>query len=177
MCDLLDLNSNLKCSFKNKKFMGVTINDSTNTIIKIKLENVYCPFGAEYFNKKYIINFEFEKNNNIHNNYISKLQTLENKIINKNYYSESSLDNCFYGKTFTTVVKQSMLGHILRTHVTDSTEFYILRKDNTKMILDKENIKKTTSDIILTLKGLYLGDDNYGFYWNINEVQVKKFHE
>ena len=98
----------IKCMLKSKKFILVEINSTQS--IKFRLENIYIPFGAEIYNDKYILNLEFEKNTNIHNNYISILQNLEKQISNKKFESEIKL------------------GYILRAHLTNNTNIFISKK-------------------------------------------------
>jgi hypothetical protein len=44
------------------------------------------------------------------------------------------------------------------------------------MNIDKENLKGTSTNIELTLKGLWVNDESFGFYWNVNSVQITKFN-
>ncbi len=172
--DIIELNSKeLKCVLKNKKFINVFCPLET---IRIKLENIFIPFGVETYNNKYILNIEFENKSNIHNNYLSTLTNLENKIINKIYKTEVNIESCLVNKKFITSLKPSVLGNILRTHISDTTNIYILKKDSSKMQLDKENLKGTSVNIELTLKGIWINDETYGFYWNVGNVQIIKFN-
>jgi hypothetical protein len=176
------LNKQLKCVLKNKKFITVfattnelSTNDMNNTI-KFKLDNIFLPFGVESFNNKYILNLELESTSNTHNNYISTLLSLEKKILEKKYNSEINIESVLVNKKFVSSIKDSKLGNILRTHITDSTKIFILKKDSSKMDIDKENLKGTTTNLIISLKGLWVNDDTYGFYWNVNSVQITKFN-
>ncbi len=172
--DIIELNSkDLKCVLKNKKFINVFCPLET---IRIKLENVFIPFGVEKYNNKYILNLEFEIKSNIHNNYISILSNLENKIVNKKYETEVNIESCLVNKKFISSMKTSILGHILRAHISDTTDVFILKKDSTHMSIDKENLKGTNVNIELTLKGVWINDDSYGFYWNVGNVQIIKFN-
>jgi hypothetical protein len=174
--DPIELNNKqIKCLPKNKKFISIILTHSSQ-IIKIKLNNIFIPFGVEKFNNKHILNLEFDKNINTHNNYISVLSSVENKINNKTYDTEINVESILVNKLFTTSLKESILGHILRTHITDSTEIFILKKDLSKMPIDKENLKGTNVNIELTLKGMWVNDEKYGIYWNINNIQIIKFN-
>ena len=174
--DPIELNNKqIKCLPKNKKFISIILTHSSQ-IIKIKLNNIFIPFGVEKFNNKHILNLEFDKNINTHNNYISVLSSVENKINNKTYDTEINVESILINKLFTTSLKESILGHILRTHITDSTEIFILKKDLSKMPIDKENLKGTNVNIELTLKGMWVNDEKYGIYWNINNIQIIKFN-
>lgn len=174
--DPIELNNKqIKCLPKNKKFISIILT-YLSQIIKIKLNNIFIPFGVEKFNNKNILNLEFDKNINTHNNYVSVLSSLENKINNKSYDTEINVESILVNKIFTTSLKESILGHILRTHITDSTEIFILKKDLSKMQIDKENLKGTNVNIELTLKGLWVNDEKYGLYWNINNIQITKFN-
>ena len=172
--DIMGLNSKqLKCVLKNKKFVNLFCPLET---IRIKIENVFIPFGVETYNNKYILNLEFEAKSNIHNNYISTLSNLENKIINKKYETEINIESYMVNKKFISSLKTSILGNILRTHISDLTEIYILKKDSSKMPIDKDNLKGTNVNLELTLKGIWINDDTYGFYWNVGNVQIIKFN-
>ena len=159
----------LKCILKNKKFISIF---NSGNLLKINLENIYIPFGVEKYNDKLIVNLEFLDSSNIHNNYLSLLTNLEDKINKKDYESEVNIEAFIINKTFFSSIKQSKLGHLLRTHITDSTKIFILRKDSTKMELDKENLKGVTGNIEISLKGIWINDKTYGFYWNLNSIQI-----
>ena len=174
LINLVDFNNKkLRCVLKNSKFISVF---APLEIIKFKLENIFLPFGVEKFNNKYILNLEFEKTSNIHNNYISTLQLFEKNILEKKYESEINIESILINKKFLSSLKDSKLGNILRTHISDSTSVFILKKDSSKMEIDKENLKGTTTNIEITLKGLWINNDTYGFYWNINSIQITKFN-
>ena len=83
---------------KNKKFINIL--EDTHQI-RLTLNNVLLPFGTEKYNDKNIINIELEKDNNIHNNYISMLDSIENKVKN---FSQSEtffkILTCFWRKIF-----------------------------------------------------------------------------
>lgn len=168
-------NTKLKCILKNKKFISI-FDNLTGKALKFKLENIFIPFGAELYNDNYIVNLEFEKVNNLHNNYISVIQSLEKNIINNNFETEINVNGSIINKKFFTSIKDSKLGHILRTHLTKTTEIFILKKNNTKFYLDKENLKGVSGNIEIGLKGMWINDESYGFYWNINSIQVTKFN-
>jgi hypothetical protein len=167
----------IKCILKNKKFISISmLQEESCKIINLKLNDIFIPFGPELYNDKYIINLEFEKNNNLHNNYLSFIQSLENKIINKQFYSDINIDGYLINKTFYSSIKESKLGNILRSHLMGNTEIFILKKDGGKYNLDKENLKGVTANIEIGLKGIWINDNNYGFYWNINVIQITKFN-
>ena len=112
----------------------------------------------------------------MHNNYLSTLTNLENKIINKKYGTEVNIESVLVNKKFISSLKPSILGNILRTHISDSTDVFILKKDLSHMSIDKENLKGTNVNIELTLKGIWINDDTYGFYWNVGKTQIIKFN-
>jgi hypothetical protein len=168
-------NTKLKCILKNKKFISVS-DSLTGKSLKFKLENIFIPFGAELYNDKYVVNLEFEKTNNIHNNYISVIQSLEKNIINNNFETEINVNSNIINKNFFTSIKDSKLGNILRTHLTKTTEIFILRENGTKYDLDKENLKGSTVNIEIKLKGIWIVNESYGFYWDINSIHVTKFN-
>ena len=168
-------NTRLKCILKNKKFISI-FDNLTGKALKFKLENIFIPFGAELYNDKYVVNLEFEKTNNTHNNYISVIQSLEKNIMNNNFETEINVNGSIINKKFFTSIKDSKLGYILRTHLTKTTEIFILKKNDTKFDLDKENLKGVNANIEIGLKGMWINDESYGFYWNINSIQVTKFN-
>jgi hypothetical protein len=163
----------IKCILKSKKFILLEI-DSIQSI-KFRLENIYIPFGVENYNDKYIVNLEFEKTINMHNNYISILQNLEKHISNKKFESEINVDACMINKNLCSSIKESKLGYILRAHLTNNTNIFISKKDGGKIELDKSNLKGVTANIELGLKGIWVNDESYGFYWNLHSIQIVKF--
>ena len=53
-------------------------------------------------------------------------------------------------------------------------EIYIKTKNDSKMTLAKSNIKNTTSNVKLTLKGIWIKDNSYGLYWSLSECEILK---
>lgn len=168
-------NIKLKCILKNKNFISSSIS-STGKALIFKLKNIFLPFGVELYNDKYIINIEFLKTNNDHNNYFSIIQSLEKNIIDNNFESDTNVNMSISNKKFFSSIKNSQLGYILRSHITKTTEIFILKSNGTKYDLDKENLKHVNADIEISLKGIWINDESYGFYWNINSIQVIKFN-
>lgn len=148
----------VKC---NKKFYNIFYN--TN-LIEIDIKNVFIPFGIEKFNNKMILNIELLELNET-NNIISKIESIENEISNN--FTNLGLIRC---------IKKSKLGYLLRTHITKSTECYILKKDNTKFNIDIINIKNSECNIKLKIKGIWINENNYGLYITIDDININKFN-
>ena len=163
----------LKCVMKNQKFISVSANDKNVSFI---LNNVNVPFGLEKFFDKEIINIELLDNNNDHNNIMSQLYSIDSKIKNKIFSSEINVRQMLTGKDFISVIKQSKLGNILRTHPTSNCESYIQKKDGEKFLVSLCNVKNTTCDVKITLKGIWIKNDTYGLYWTMSNINIKSFN-
>jgi hypothetical protein len=172
----MDLSTkNISCTIKNKKFINCL---ADNTTIHFKLENVYLPFGKEHFNGKDLLNIELIKTNNTHNNYLSFLSSLENRIKNKNINTDINVLQLLVNKQFMPTLKESKLGYTIRTHLSNSTEIYIEKKDKTKFLITSDNLKNSECDIEITLKGIWLNNDisSYGLLWEVNTIKINKFN-
>jgi len=172
--DLLNIIDTSKCNifFGAKNFYILQYND---TNIEINLQNVLLPFGSEKYNDKIIINIELE-NNNINNNVISKLNKLEENIQNCNLNMNMINKNIFINKGIISIIKQSKLGNIIRTHLLKNTEIFILKKNGEKINLDHSNLTNSDCDIKLDLKGIWLNDNNYGLYITVKSIKINKFN-
>lgn len=171
----MELNTKkITCTIKNKKFLNCLSNDRT---IRLNLVNIYLPFGKENYNNKEIVNIELIKTNNTHNNFISSLTSLENRIKNKNFDCDVNVLQLLINKTFLPTIKESKLGYILRTHLNAQTEIYIEKKNKTKFLVTSENLKSTECDINLVLKGIWINNDvsTYGLLWDIIDIKINKF--
>lgn len=172
----MDLNTKkIFCSLKNKKFFNI-LTSNTNSIIKINLTNIYLPFGKENYNGKEILNIELDKTDNTHNNYISVLSSLENRIKEKKFECDVNVLQQLVNKSFLPTLKESKIGYILRTHLSTTTEIYIEKKDKSKFLITSDNLKNSYVDITVTLKGGWINTETYGLYWDINEIKVNKFN-
>lgn len=145
----------------NNKYYNITYNNESITI-----NNLIChvPFGTEKYNDKLLLNIEL-LDTNFNNNILSKINSIEKYIIKK--FPNLGLLSC---------VKKSKLGHLLRTHFLKNTECYILKKNNDKIIIDETNLNLADCEINLTLKGIWINDNNYGLYFAINSIKVIKFN-
>lgn len=170
MDELIKINKLTITSF-NKNFMRCFIN---NENLKLLLTNVYLPFGGEKYNDKIIINIELD-NQNLHNNIISKLDTLDNKIIEKEYDADITSTHILNTRGYLKSLKQSKCGYIQRTHLLKNTEIYIEKKNGERIIFDYTNLEKSYCDIEIQLKGIWLTENNYGLYWVVNSIKVLKF--
>jgi hypothetical protein len=148
---------------------------NNNMNIEINLDNVLLPFGSEKYNDKIIINIELE-NNNINNNIISKLTKLEVNILNCNINMNSINKNILKNKGILSIIKNSKLGNIIRTHLLKNTEIFILKKNGEKINIDHTNLVNSECDIKLDLKGIWLNDNNYGLYITIKSIKINKFN-
>jgi hypothetical protein len=157
-----NLNTNmLNISKINKKYYNITYENE-----QINIKNLIChiPFGIEKFNDKILLNIELLDSNE-NNNILSKIDSIQNIIINK--FPNLGLISC---------IKKSKLGYLLRTHFLKSTECYILKKNNEKIIIDECNLNLSDCEIDLTLKGIWINDNNFGLYFVINSIKVIKFN-
>ena len=173
---MTDISSkNINCTIKNKRFINCL---ADNTTIRLKLNNIYLPFGKVVYNSKEIINIELINSNNEHNNYLSFLLKLEERIKNKNITADINVLQLMVNKTFIPTLKESKLGYILRTHLSNSTEIYIEKKDKSKFLITSDNLKNSECDINLILKGIWINNDinSYGLLWEINDIKVNKFN-
>lgn len=156
-----------------KKFIPIAFEGKQ---LKMKLTNIFLPFGPEPYNGKTILNIEFGKNNE-HNNNLSVLDALETRAQNKEFKCEPQVKNMLQDKQFTKSIKMGKNdGMLLRTHLLKSAEVYIKKKDGGKMEIDPINLKKTTCDIEVALGGIWENGDNYGLYFTASDVCIKEFN-
>lgn len=160
--NILEIDTHKLSVFKSGKNFYNLCHNQKNITINIK--NGFLPFGIEKFKDKIILNIELLDNND-NNNIISKLESIENEIQN-NFKNMGLLKS----------IKKSKLGHIIRTHFQKSTECYILKKNEEKMIIDETNLTNTECDINLTIKGIWINDNNYGLYITLNNIKINKFN-
>jgi hypothetical protein len=154
-----------------KNFILLKINESLQ--YSIFINSIEMPFGIEMFNSNKILNIEFRNDNNQHYNVYTHLLSIDEKIIDLiNSTKIINLKQIFNNKTFVSSIKESMLGHLLRTHITSNSEIYILSKNKSKIILP--NINKCSGNVKLTLRGLWYNDLTFGLYWIVNSVNVTK---
>ena len=160
----MELINKIEFQIKTKTFINVLYE---NKKIKFNLNNIVIPFGVEIYNSKEIVNIEIQPNNNESYNYISIIESIENKIKN------SSLD-MIKNKNLITSIKDSKYGKILRTHLIKDPEIYIKSKTDTKINLMKTNLKNSVSNVNISLKGIWIKDDSYGLYWSLSECEIIK---
>ncbi len=161
-CNIIDVHADkIFAGSYTKKFWKLNYNFKN---IVIHLDNVLIPFGVEKYNDKLLLNVELI-DDNINNNIISKLESIE-----KNLYK--FLPNL----GLTTSIKKSKLGNIIRTHLTKTTEIYILKKNNEKMPIDESNLQNSECEMNLEIKGLWLTENNYGLYITIKTIKINKFN-
>jgi hypothetical protein len=161
---IMEIIDKIQFNIKNKAFVNVL---SDNKKIKFTLNNIVIPFGVEIYNCKEIINIEIQPKNNESYNYISIIESIENKIKN------SKLD-ILKNKNLIPSIKDSKYGKILRTHLIKDPEIYIKSKTDTKINLMKTNLKNSESNVIISLKGIWIKDDTYGLYWSLSECEIIK---
>ncbi len=161
-CNIIDvLTDKIFASLYSKKFWKLNYNFKN---INIYLSNVLISFGVEKYNYKLLLNVELF-DNNINNNIISKLESIE-KYIHK-FFNNLGLTTC---------VKKSKLGHIVRTHMAKTTEIYILKKNNEKMMIDESNLQNAECEIHAEIKGIWVTENNYGLYIVLKSIKVNKFN-
>lgn len=168
--DLLDIDTHKTVLIPSNKF-HVLLYENKN--IEINLSDVYLPFGSETYNDKLILNIELEENN-INNNIISKLNSLEENIKNGNINMQLQTKNLLKNKGFTPILKKSKLGYIIRSHILKNTEIFIKTKNNSKLDIDHINLANTTCNIKGSIKGCWFNDNNYGLYIILNSVEIVK---
>lgn len=166
----MEIINKIDFQIKNKNFVSVL---SENKKIQFTLNNVLIPFGIEIYNSKEIVNIEIQPTNNESYNYISIIESIENKIKN------SSID-ILKNKNLIPSIKDSKYGKILRTHFIQNSEIYI--KTTTKLGVEnkinlmKTNLKLSISNVNISLKGIWVKNESYGLYWSLSECHITKIH-
>lgn len=160
----MELIDKIQFQIKTKTFINVL---SDNKKIKFNLNNIVIPFGVEIYNQKEIVNIEIQPKNNESYNYISIIESIENKVKN------SKLD-MIKNKNLITSIKDSKYGKILRSHLIPDPEIYIKSKSNAKINLMKTNLKNYESNVIVSLKGIWIKDDSYGLLWSLSDCEIIK---
>jgi hypothetical protein len=160
----MEIINKLQYQIKTKTFINVL---SENKKIKFTLNNIVIPFGVEIYNSKEIVNIEIQPKNNESYNYISIIESIENKI------KTSELD-IIRNKVLFPSIKESKYGKILRTHLIADPDIYIKSKLDTKINLMKINLKNSESNVTISLKGIWIKDDSYGLLWSLSECEIKK---
>ena len=172
--DITDIihTSDITCLINTTKFGTLTYN---NSVININLTNVLLPFGCEKFNDKLILNIELE-NNNINNNILSILSKIEENLKIQNLKSNPQTINNIKNKGFISILKQSKLGTIIRTHMQKNTTIFINKKNGEKIDIDIENLGNTSCNINLLLQGFWLNNNSYGLYICVKTIEIIKFN-
>jgi hypothetical protein len=157
-----------------KNFIILKINDALQ--YSININSVDMPFGIEDYNDKKILNFELRNDKNYHYNYYSHFNSIDSKLIEliNSPNTQINLKQIFNNKTFVPTPKKSIFGHTIRTHITTTSQIYVLVKNNKKIILPHSDKSKYFGDIHLILRGLWYNDTSYGLYWMIDNINVKK---
>jgi hypothetical protein len=162
----MELIDRLQFQIKNKTFINVL---SDNKKIKFMLNNIVIPFGVEVYNQKEIVNIEIQPKNNESYNYISIIESIENKVKNSNI-------DIFKNKNLISSIKDSKYGKILRTHLISDPSIYIKSKTDSKINLMKTNLKNSESNVNISLKGIWIKDDSFGLYWSLSDCEIKKLN-
>ena len=139
-----------------------------NGSIKIKMNNVYVPFGYESYNGKYILNFEINpEKNNYHYNLYAYLKAFEDEMkdINKIRIDDIS------GKEYFASIKESKAGYMMRAYISGNTEIYGYNKGE-KILLTSDNIKNFFCNIELELGSLWINKNMYGVLWYVKKIEV-----
>lgn len=159
--------NNIEVINLTKTFAVILLNKQ---IFDMKLDNVFLPFGTEEYQGKQILNMELD--NEKHNNYLSRLEFIENKIEEANF--DPNIINILKNKTFTPTIKSSLKGKTLRTHLIKHTNIYINLKNGNRMDIDSTNLKNCTANILIELKGIWITGTNFGLFWNVKDINVTK---
>ena len=162
----MEIVNNLNFQIKNKSFVNVL---TENKKIKFILNNIVIPFGVEIYNQKEIVNLEIQPKNNESYNYISIIESIENKI------KTSNLD-ILNNKNFITSIKDSKYGKILRTHLISDPDIFIKSKTDNKINLMKSNLKNSQSNVTISLKGIWIKNESYGLLWSLSECELIKLN-
>lgn len=160
----MELIDRIQFQIKTKTFINVL---SENKKIKFTLNNIVIPFGVEIYNQKEIVNLEIQPKNNESYNYISIIESIENKVKN------SKLD-MIKNKTLIPSIKDSKYGKILRTHLISDPSIYIKSKSDSKINLMKTNLKNSESNVTISLKGIWIKNESYGLLWSLSECEIVK---
>lgn len=151
-----------------KKYM-VFNNESK---MKIKIKDVYLPFGIETFNGNQILNVElYPKKSNVHNNIESLIYSFEETAKNKEFYQgdvKKNITECIFYNNLKCEDNKS----ILRTYVGNNMISYVML-GTYKTYVTSNDLKATTCDIEIELGGFWINDTTYGFTWYVKEIQVK----
>lgn len=138
----------------------------------IHLEKVYLPFGAEYYNKKYILNIEmYPTKNNVHNNLQSLLLALEQEFSDK-LIKSYELSQDIKDLTYHSFLKLNSNKSIhLRTYMSPNPEIYTYVGKFKENIL-QSSLQGTTCNIDLELGTLWMNGVNYGVIWYVKSVCI-----
>ena len=172
--NILDIinTTDIFCVLNTKKFGTLTYFDK---ILTINLSNVLLPFGCEKFNDKLILNIELE-NNNINNNILSILSQIEDNFKNNKLKSNLQTINNIKNKGFNSILKKSKLGNIIRTHISKSTDIFIKKKNDEKMVIDYSNLTNSNCNIDLFIQGFWTNENSYGLYITVKSIEIIKFN-
>ena len=123
--DIQKINS-IEFATIKKNFILLKINESLQ--YSIFINSIEMPFGIEVFNSNKILNIEFKSDNNQHYNIYTHLLSIDERIIDmiKSNNIPINLKHIFNNKTFVSSIKESMLGHLLRTHITSNSEIILI---------------------------------------------------
>jgi len=160
----MELINKIEFQIKTKTFINVL---SDNKKIKFTLNNIVIPFGVEIYNQKEIVNLEIQPKNNESYNYISIIESIENKVKN------SKLD-MIKNKNLIQSIKDSKYGKILRTHLAVDPDIFIKTKNDAKINLMKTNLKNSESNVTISLKGIWIKDESYGLLWSLSDCEIIK---
>jgi hypothetical protein len=138
---------------------------------KIKLEKVFLPFGAEYYNKKQILNIEIYPNkNNTHNNLYSLLLALEQEFSDKLVHNYELKNDIAELKYYSFLKNNSNNVHI-RTYMSPNPNIYTIIGKFKEPIM-QSSIKGTYCNIEMELGTLWMNDTNFGVIWYVKDIQI-----
>jgi len=148
-----------KINKKFYQFLNKNLNGKTNNI-NFYLDNVLLPFGLEEYKGKYLINFELTENNN--KEFLNYINNLEENI----------LKNLFKKRTLKKLIKENKVckGNIKKNKNKIITKLSINNQDMS--IFQLKNKKNILAKLKIEISGLWVYENNYGIFININEIII-----
>lgn len=164
----------IKCKKEDRTRIYILV-DSNKKKPRIKLNNVYIPFGVEKYKKYNIINFEIrpkQSKNHDHDHYniYSILSGFENEIsdkLNLPNEVEKEIGENKYSKN----LRESKCGYIIRSHIFSTPKIYTIIS-GFEYSLMTQDINNTIANVDLELGMFWISEDSYGYVWYVKEINV-----
>jgi len=142
--------------------------------VKIKLFNIYIPFGIEKYAFKEIINLELKDVNNTGYNNITKIKQLDELMRNKeeiskhdDYFKEQIID-----KQYKSCLKEDN-NILLRTHTKKQGRVMLTKISKNDEFVPSTDIKGHYCDIELELGNVWTNEYHYGLTFICNNIILK----